>query len=76
MSYSLQFTVVNAQLVPVEVDVTVDGNPAKATFTRAVIEAEPVDKAGKTQTLVLPPDALDVFAEGSSISVTVDLAGA
>jgi hypothetical protein len=76
MSWTIQATVVNAQQVIVEVPIEVDGEPATARFARALIEAIPADKAGKTVTVSLPPDAAEAIAEGATLNITIEVAEA
>jgi hypothetical protein len=72
MSQVLKFTIVNAQIATISCQVQLDDEiTAEARFDRAVIEAAPLDRAGKTFTAVLPPEALEEFPEGSEIIVTL-----
>lgn len=73
MAIDLKYTVLNAQHVPMQKQVEIDGETATATVTRTVIEAVPNDDmaADKTLTLVQPAGALEDFPEGSVFTVTI-----
>lgn len=74
MSKLLEYTIANAHLVDLAVEVDVGGTPATAITQRFVVEALPTDPAGKTLTAALPVDAAGDFAPGDVISITVNTA--
>jgi hypothetical protein len=71
MAIELTYTVENASMVTQEIDTTYEGQPAKISVSRAVIECLPEDPAGRTLTLSLPAADLPDYPEGAKVKVTV-----
>ena len=71
MAQVLNYRIENASLVDQERLVEIDGESHTAIVKRAAIEAVPESGQGPTFTMSLPASALDEFAEGDAITVTV-----